>query len=137
MIKESFVSFIPSKNNENFKVVIGNCGKWENIQFIELEYTDSGIVIHYYNYNCLDYQARTKEKFRKFQSESFILECELRFVTSNGNELLDTVMNSFNKQGCDFIHEQDCSCIACSLIKDKYCYRTDTINKVREKFELA
>ncbi len=72
-------------------------------------------------------KEKTKEKFREFQSKSLILECELKFATFEGNKALKVLLTAFNKQGCDFIHNQDCNCIACNHIKNKYSYISDTI----------
>ncbi len=131
MTKNSFVAFIPSTQNENYRVAFGNCGTGHNVQFIELEYTDGGILIHYHTYKCEEYKEISKQKYLEFQKGSPNF-----FSLFYGTAILTNLLNAFGSYGCDYLHKPDCDCNACSILPNNlYILKDNAITGFKSYFE--
>lgn len=132
MKNESFVAYIATTNNENYRVAFGHFENLEETQFVEFEYTYYGVFIHYYCNNCKECQAKTKDKFLEYKSNS-----EERYNEFNSNNKLKDLLMEYTKQGCDYQHTQDCNCDACNLLPNNlYIFSVDVIKVVKNLFEL-
>lgn len=131
--KDSFVAYNSCKSNgtERFIVAIGHCGVLNDIQFIEIEYTDEGEIIHFYDSS----NEGLEEKFPTFKNGSTIENCFNEYVEFPGNDKIKELLQFYKDQGSDFEHKLNCSCTACSNYKFTI-YRGDTIKRVFEDFSI-
>ena len=128
---KSFVSYISGINNTNYSLAVGLCCSWEYTRFIELEYTDNGIIIHYYNYNCNEFHEKSKQKYLQYKTNS-----AERYSEFYCNIELIKLLKAFTKMGCEYHHTQSCDCGACCLLpKNLYIFSFDVIKIVKKLFE--
>ena len=129
MSKDSFCAYVPSTSIENYRVAIGYIGSLAEIHFIEIEYNDDGVLIHFYN--SKECKEITKQKFLKFKSNS-----EERYYVFDSNEKFINLLKEYKNQGCDYLHVQDCNCDACNLLPNNlYIFSFDVIRIVKMLFE--
>lgn len=125
--KNSFVAYNSVNNDgtEKFIVAIGHCTTTDEIQFIEIEYTDEGEVIHFFDTSNEEFE----EKFNALKNVSSEENCFNEYVEFPGNDKLKALLQSFKEQGSDFEHKLNCTCAACCIYKFTI-YRGDTIDRV-------
>jgi len=130
--KDSFVAYYSYKSNdtERFIVTIAHWCSLNDIQFIEIEYTDEGEIIHFYDLN----NEELEEKIKNFKKDSLVENSFNEFVGFPGNDKLKELLQFYKDQGSDFEHKMNCSCAACSNYKFTI-YRGDTIKRVLEDFK--
>lgn len=125
--RDSFVAYKSCSiiESEKYLVAFGHCGTLEVIQFIEIEYTDNGEIIHFYDIR----NEKIEEKYKSFQPENSEKDCITILEKFCGNEKLNKLLDNYKKLGCDYVHEPDCRCVACENFKGTI-YRGDTICRV-------
>jgi len=123
--KNSFVAYNSYNNDKRFIVAIGHCGALNDIQFIEIEYTDEGEIIHFYDSS----NEELSEKFEAFKKASSVENCFDKYVEFFGNDKLRTLLELYKEQGCDYEHTLNCSCVACNTYKFTI-YRGDSIERI-------
>jgi len=126
MEKDSFVAYTESIDKGSYRVAIGNCSSWEKTQFIVINYTDLGTIIHYFDNSNLE---KLKQQFQEFVSHITHKECKNEYKFFRGNEKSKEVIEKYKSLGVEYIHATDCKCEAC-LIFDGYNFRGDTIKRV-------
>lgn len=129
--KDSFVTYKSCNNDdtEKFIVVIGHCDTSRVIQFIEIEYTDKGEIIHFYDSS----NKETEQKYEAYKNVGALDNCIDKYVEFSGNEDLQILLQQYKKQGSDFEHNLNCNCVACSHCKFTI-YRGETIERVLADF---
>lgn len=129
--KDCFVAYNSCNNNDTgkFIVAIGQCAVSEEIQFIEIEYTDNGEIIHFYDSS----NEETEQKFEAYKNVGAFDNCIDKYVEFSGNKNLQILLQLYKEQGSDFEHNLNCSCPACDYCKFTI-YRGETIERVLADF---
>jgi len=129
--KDSFVAYKSCDNNdtEKYIVAIGHCDASEVIQFIEIEYTDEGEIIHFYDSS----NEEMDQKYKTYKNVGTLENGIDKYIEFSGNKDLQILLQLYKDQGSDFEHKLNCSCPACDYCKFTI-YRGDTIERVIEDF---
>ncbi len=125
-MEKSFVSFIDCSEEGTYNVAIGNQGSWEETQFIEIEFTDSGKIIRFFDDSSLD---KLEQKFHEYVTNITNKSYKNEFRFFIGNETMKDTLDKYKSLGVEYVHDSDCKCVACQKF-DGYNFRGDTINRV-------
>ncbi|MFZ4798987.1 MAG: hypothetical protein ACOYMA_15915 [Bacteroidia bacterium] len=125
-MERGFVAYIDYLESGAYKVAIGYHGTWKETQFIEIEYTDSGKKIHFFDDSNIE---KLEQKFHEYITSITHKEYKNEYQFFNGNEKLKEVIDKYKTFGVDYVHDTDCNCAACQIF-DGINFRGDTINRV-------